>query len=314
MTRVLVIGAGAAGLAGARRLQALGCDVEVIEASGRVGGHLTELPLCVLDAEAQEALAVLGVRELPSVGASEIAEAGAPSEPVRTTGGWRALARRWLAGLRPRIAAPPPPRAPALIPGAALAHALAPDVPVRFGWEVLDVKGSAVAATVQYVAPSGERSQDADAALVTLPAEPGTGVERRLAIFFTAGCDGGAAAAAATHGAVPPGSEAAHVWILRDGDHGVVRIDLTPEASRALWDADDEELATSVWDLLPADLRLAEARPQVHRFCVPVAAPVDAGDLRVARVPAAGDLGATLRAAVATAEELVQRIHGSMAP
>lgn len=312
MTRVLVVGAGVVGLAAARRLQGLGCQTEVIEVTGRAGGHLVDVPLCVLEPEAQELLAGLGLTEL-SLTTVVLENAPLLPEPPRDHDRWRRLAERWRRSIgsshSPVVPIPPPKKTAELGVGAALVGVLARDVRIRFGWEVLDAKGSADTATVCYVAPSGERTIDADSVLVALPPRQIEGGERRMCVFFEASNDEIAAEPRAMHRVPAVASGATDVWTRQIEGRTTTRIDLSAEGSNLLWDLADEEVGTSLWDLLPPDLPLTSARPDVHRYVhfAPPIAEAQADELRVVRVRATGPgLASALAAGVGAAERLVR--------
>ena len=317
MTRVLVIGAGVVGLAAATRLRGLGCEVEVIEAAARAGGHLADLPLCVLEPEAQQRLAGLDLEELPLTTVVREVARSIP-QPPRDSERWRWIAEHWRGAIgssrSPAQPGPPPKQSAELGVGAALVGALARDVQIRFGWEVLDAKGSADAVTVHYVAPSGERTIDADSVLFALPPKRAAGGERRMTVFFEAALDEIAAEPVAMHLAPSAASGATDVWTLQIARRTTTRIDLSAEGSRRLWNAADEEVGTTLWDLLPSDLPLTTARPAVHRYVIsaPLSEQARADDLRVVRARAADSgLASALAAGTEAAERLTRVKSGA---
>ncbi|MBW2241996.1 MAG: FAD-dependent oxidoreductase [Deltaproteobacteria bacterium] len=293
MTRILVIGAGVAGLAAARQLRILGLEVEVIEAATRPGGQLAKQPLCVVEPAAQSLLAELGLEKLPptTVVQEDLPQA---SETKGRAEGWRRHAARWRGAFKSPVdpsAEPgtPPPVPSELASGLAVVDAMANEVPIRFGWEVVDVAANERGATVRYVAPSGERAIEASGVIVSMPfgkSEPG---DRRMTVFFESEGTPPNEGPIALHRVPPADSGATDVWTLHAGGHATTRIDLSGETSQQLWNLPDEEIGTSFWDLLPSALSLTGGRPAVHRFTCP-GSPVEGRsqeDPRVVRIEAA---------------------------
>lgn len=202
----------------------------------------------------------------------------------------------------------PPSAPPELATGLAVVAALANEIPIRFGWEVIDVAATEAIATVRYVAPSGERTIEAEGVIVSMPFEKSEQGSRHMTVFFESAGTELSDGPIALHSVPPAGSGATNVWMLQAGGHATTRIDLSGETSEQWWDLPDEEVGTSLWDLLPSVLSLTGSRPAVHRFIVPGSlAPEHSQEgPRIVRLEAASPgLASALAAGLEAAERLI---------
>ncbi len=245
----------------------------MIEAATRTGGYLAKQPLCVVDPEAQSLLAGLCLEKplLTTVVQEDLPQA---PEARDAAPGWRRQAARWREAFRSTKNHAQEPQGPLVTPpelatGPAVVDALANGIPIRFGWEVIDVAATEATATVRYVAPSGERTTLADGVIVSMPLGKPEQGGRHMTVFFESTGTDPSDGPIALHNVPDADSGATSVWMLQVEGHATTRIDLSDETSDQWWDLPDEEVGTSLWDLLPSALSLAGSRPSVHRFIVP---------------------------------------------
>ena len=170
MSHVIVIGAGMCGLACAHMLDREGHEVEVLDASLVPGGQVrterhegfrlergarwfertaaTDKSIAALGLEAAVVPLDAPCRELGPQGYRDPTRSGGiPGEPARAAGrfSFEKGMGQWT-------------------------RALAERVTVRLGWGVETIEADALGVRVHYVAPSGERTVRADAAVLAIPA------------------------------------------------------------------------------------------------------------------------------------------------
>jgi len=283
VSHVLVVGAGLAGLSCAHHLAREGHEVEVLEAAPRSGGQ-------VRSERRDGVLLERGARwfQRTPVVDEILKEAGLQDEVVTVPNHprvWRPT------GLSPgHEGAFPPPGEPAgvgfedrvtLVRGSgALPRALAEPVTVRLGWPVEAVEADALGVRVRFVAPSGERSVRAEAAVLAVPRRTASALSREVAP-----ATGGATRAIVVHLVLPglrlrgeevrvapdAGFDAAG-WTVTAGESAsAVRIPLRAEAVSRWFDAPKDALAAHLVEELARTTlgRLCPGWVRVDRFVLP---------------------------------------------
>lgn len=325
MPRLLVVGAGLAGLATAHRASELGWDVELIEAGRRPGGALLQTELLRIPEATWERLRARGApaeaafEPAPLMPTQPVAPAWARWLPVRVLDRWAGFFSR-----TPRAAPPvPAPASPSVLAsGPALARSLAASFSVRVGWQVVEVVSGDDAAHLTYLAPSGERSLAADAVVVATPAAslsklvPARCRELHAALASSSTRDGVAVQFSSSSGAhedgpeprllcLGPGALPVLSWLAWLGE-GCLYAELSPRGVDALGDRDDLALASSVAEALtelgePVDVETARVQRWSDWF-LPAEVPAVEGrvvwvERRAGEVGVAGALEAGSRAA-----------------